>query len=148
MNELWTSLQNAMEESYLQSLMGGLKPQTYETGYALSEQLYQPLPYDIRKQDKTYFVDISLPGAAKEDIKVWIEDHPQKTGYLALTVEAQVKPLAGKLVHNERKLGIFKRSFDIRDDLNIESVSSKYENGILTISYAAKEKKYLNVPID
>lgn len=105
---------------------------------------------DIQEKDNEYLIDIDLPGYAKENIKLEIED-----GYL--TVQATINSNkeeheAGKFVRKERYLGSCSRSFYVGEEVQTEDIKASFKNGTLQIAVPKKdetkkipEKKYIQI---
>lgn len=96
------------------------------------------VPMDVVETDTTYELRIAVPGLAKEDIKVDV-----KSG--CLTVEA--KKVEDSEDENYLYKGLssfeFNRSFSDLDEnlrVDMESISSKYRNGLLVISLPKKKE--------
>jgi HSP20 family molecular chaperone IbpA len=97
---------------------------------------------DIREDEKSYFLDIEVPGFDKNDIKVSLED-----GYLTVSAEKQVsaenedkneKP-AFEFLRRERKTSV-SRSFYV-GDVDKENIKAKYENGLLSLEILKEQPK-------
>lgn len=95
---------------------------------------------DVREHDDHYEVEIDLPGFKKEDINVELHN-----GYLTVSaskgLEENEKNKEGHLVRQERYSGTMSRSFFVGDETTIEDIKAKFENGVLTLNVAKKEKK-------
>ncbi len=97
---------------------------------------------DVRELDKTYELDVDLPGFSKEDIRLELDD-----GYLTITAEKKEsrdeKNGKGQYLRRERYSGTCSRSFQVGDSLEPKDVTAKFEDGILRISLpkAIEQKK-------
>ncbi len=97
---------------------------------------------DVREQEKTYELDVDLPGFRKEDIELELDG-----GYLTITAKKNEskdeKDGKGQYLRRERYTGTCSRSFYVGDALKPEDVSAKFENGILCVSVpkAAEQKE-------
>ena len=96
------------------------------------------VPMDVVETEKAYELRIAVPGLAKNEIKVDV-----KSG--CLTVEA--KKVEGNGDENYLYKGLssfeFNRSFSDLDEnlkVDMESISSKYRNGLLIISLPKKQE--------
>ncbi len=96
---------------------------------------------DVREMENSYELDVDLPGFKKEDINVNLKD-----GYLTISAEKSLgkdeQDEKGRYIRQERYVGTCSRSFYV-GDLEPESVSAKYEDGILKLSLPKHEKKEL-----
>ena len=92
---------------------------------------------NISEKDGSYLFDIELPGFAKEDIKVELEN-----GYLTVNAEKnenqEDKDEQGNLIRQERFSGKYVRSYYIGEEYNDQDISATYQDGELKLSLAAK----------
>ena len=96
------------------------------------------VPMDVIEKDTAYELRIAIPGLTKEDIKVDV-----KSG--CLTVEAKKDKLNEDENYIYKGLSSyeFNRSFSDLDEnlkVDMENISSKYRNGLLTISLPKKKE--------
>ena len=95
---------------------------------------------DIRRKDDMYYLDIEVPGYAKEDIRIALYNG-------TLTVTASHSTAAdngtekGRLLRRERFLGNLERSFRVSTALRDTDIRASLNNGILTIALPSEEKK-------
>ena len=104
---------------------------------------------DVRELEKTYELDIDLPGFKKEDVKIELDN-----GYLTISATQSSddgeKDKKGQYIRRERYAGNLSRSFYI-GDVKQEDVKAAFKNGILSISVpkedkkAKEEKKYITI---
>lgn len=91
----------------------------------------------IREKDKLV-IEAEMPGVKKDDIKISIKDN-------VLTIEGEKKFADEKkekdYYRSERSYGAFKRSFSLPEDVDVENVIAKYEDGILSLSMNKIEPK-------
>ncbi len=78
-----------------------------------------------------------LPGMDKKDIKVIVKD-----GNLIVSGEREFKSEQkdGRFVRTEIRSGKFSRSFSLGDEINADSVTADYKNGLLEITLAKLEE--------
>lgn len=93
---------------------------------------------DISETEDQFLINVELPGMKKEDINIGLEN-----GRLSISGERKFeKEDKGKTYHRvETSYGSFNRSFQLPDNVDEESVSANYENGILNISIDKAEDK-------
>ena len=95
---------------------------------------------DVRETEKTYELDIDLPGFKKEDVKIQLKD-----GYLNIQATREEKKdekdEKGKYVRRERYTGTCNRSFYVGPNIKHEDIHAKYENGILHVTFPKEETK-------
>ena len=104
---------------------------------------------DIREDDKSYLLEVDLPGYSKDDIKIDITD-----GYLTINakVEKEDKDESKTYVRRERFTGEVSRSFYVGEDIKEDEVKSSFKNWILTLEVPKlsledkkKDKKYIEI---
>lgn len=91
---------------------------------------------DIMEMEKNYLVLIELPGLAKEDVKISVNDER------VMTISGSKKAAEHqgmKLLRNERVFGEFKRSLHLPETTDIENISAKFDNGVLNLEIPKKE---------
>jgi HSP20 family protein len=90
---------------------------------------------DIKDLGDMYQIEAEMPGLAKEDIKLDLNDS-------ILTISAEkkeeVKDDRGSYIRRERRFGSFTRSFQI-EDVKHNEINAKYENGVLIITLPKKD---------
>ena len=95
---------------------------------------------DIREKEGKYFLDINLPGFAKEDIKVSLFN-----GTLTVAADhssaSEEKNADGKVIRKERFSGSCKRSWYVGENIKDSDITAAYENGVLTIGVPSETKK-------
>ncbi|MBR6309320.1 MAG: Hsp20/alpha crystallin family protein [Lachnospiraceae bacterium] len=103
---------------------------------------------DIKETDHGYEMLIDLPGFAKEDVKVELND-----GYLIVSAEkgfdknesdSKEDAKKGKYIRKERYSGSCKRSFYVGDAITQEDIKASFKHGILTLDIPKKDKKALD----
>ncbi len=103
---------------------------------------------DVYATDDEYVFEFELPGFKKDDVKVKVEDN-------VLTVSSEVKEEKkegkDKNYHIvERRYGAFKRQFSLPENVDVENIDAKFENGVLELKVQKKEeakKKAIDVQI-
>ena len=100
---------------------------------------------DIYEKDNKVFIEMDVPGYDKSDIKVECNK-----GNIVIRAEKEQKEEENKkYLHRERKVyGKIERSFHL-DDIDEDSISAEFKDGILTISVAKidedKNKRFIEV---
>lgn len=102
-------------------------------------------PIDIVENDTTGYIFIELPGITeKEHVK--ISFHGQN-----LIIEGNVpQPFSTdqhKIIHSERYIGAFRRSFVIPFSFSHQNVTANYENGIFILKIP-KTETHFHVPFN
>ena len=91
---------------------------------------------DVKETEKSYELDVELPGVKKEDVKAQLKD-----GYLTISAETKFDNSdehEGKYIRRERYYGTSSRSFYVGEELTEEDIIAKFEDGILKISVPKK----------
>lgn len=90
---------------------------------------------DIIEKDGRYYLDIELPGYAKEDVKLSLYNGD-------LTIEASKKTAReGKLLRQERYSGNCSRTFYVGTALKEADIHASFKDGILTVDFPTEQKK-------
>ena len=96
---------------------------------------------DIKEKDNGYEFEIDLPGFAKDEVKVSLEN-----GYM--TIEAakgldkdEKEKETGRYIRRERYSGACERSFYVGADVKQEDIKAHFEHGMLTLFVPKKEAK-------
>ena len=92
---------------------------------------------DITDEGDHYKLQADMPGFAKDDINIEINDNT-----LTLSAERhsghEDKDNHGKYIRCERSYGSFRRSFDI-SNVKADEIKAKYRDGVLTLTMPKKE---------
>ena len=85
---------------------------------------------NTREGEFAYHVDVDLPGVKKEDIKVDLNE-----GVLTISGERKTKEEVKQEDYYkiETYFGKFSRSFTLPDNVDIENIEAKSDNGVLEI---------------
>lgn len=113
--QLLKSFNEMVEDPWLSPFQG--KDQSFRT--------------DIREEDNRYLVEAELPGIAKEDISIEVNDN-----YLTIQAKrneiTEQKDDAGKMIRRERRTGEFVRRFYV-ENIDEDAIKAKLENGVLKL---------------
>ncbi len=84
---------------------------------------------DIKETDKSYEMDVEMPGFNKDDISVSLND-----GYITISAKKEEKDNdeKGHYIKKERSYSC-QRSYYV-GNVNEDDISAKYENGVLKLS--------------
>ena len=100
---------------------------------------------DLREEGGAYLAVVELPGLAKEDVTLNLEDG-------VLTVKGEKKSERDEekdsLRHVERSFGSFNRAVRLPKEVDAEGISAEMANGVLTVRIpkAAKaERKFITI---
>ena len=96
---------------------------------------------DIKEKDNGYEFEIDLPGFAKDEVKVSLEN-----GYM--TIEAakgldkdEKEKETGKYIRKERYAGACTRSFYVGEEVDPGEIKAEFKHGILKLFVPKKEAK-------
>lgn len=101
-------------------------------------------PIDVFKSKKELLIVIEVPGFCKENLEVYIEEKQ-------LIIQGTPDDLLeGDLtcIKSERHHREFTRVIGLPNGVDLESATSKMNNGLLWIRFQRKESHGLRVPID
>ena len=95
---------------------------------------------DIHEDKTNYLMDVELPGIAKENIDISLDD-----GYLTIQVKANtvIKDEEGKkqgFIHRERFSGSATRSYYV-GDVREEDIHASFKDGLLNITFPKEAVK-------
>ncbi|NII26746.1 Hsp20/alpha crystallin family protein [Pseudoflavitalea sp. X16] len=98
--------------------------------------LHNP-PVNIHETKEAYHVEVSAPGLNKEDFQVKVED-----GLLTISFEKkeETKKEEYKTVRREFAQRSFKRSFTVDDQVDVDNIQAKYDQGVLKLHLPKKEQ--------
>ena len=92
---------------------------------------------DVHEHDDHYEVDIDLPGFKKDELTLELDN-----GYLTVSAAKGLDKTTenkGKVIRQERYAGALRRSFYVGENLTVEDISAKFENGVLSLNVPKKE---------
>ncbi len=103
----------------------------FEKGFSFEMGGFNPR-VDITEDDNNLFVHAELPGLAKDQVKVSVNEER------LLTIQGEKKKEEKKeeknYIRTERNYGSFTRSFSLPDYIDVENINAKFENGVLELS--------------
>ena len=95
---------------------------------------------DVHEHEDHYKVDIDLPGFAKDEITIELNN-----GYLTVSaakgLDKDQNDKKGKLIRQERYAGAMQRSFYVGEELTEEDVKASFKHGVLSLNIPKKEAK-------
>jgi HSP20 family protein len=92
---------------------------------------------NVAETEKGFEVEAELPGVAKEDIKVALDNH--RVSIEAETKQESEKKDGERVIYAERSTRRYARSFTLPAEVDDAQAQAKFENGILTLSLPKKE---------
>lgn len=94
-------------------------------------------PVNISKSKEGYVLQLLTPGINKELVHIDVVNNVLKISYEhkeAIAEDVQV-------VKNEFLVGSFERSFSLDSKMDVEGISARYDNGILSIDIPVKQEE-------
>ena len=108
--------------------------------YAKSYSANGLMKTDIKESEEGFTVEMDLPGFSREDISAELKD-----GYLTVSAEKGLdkdeEDKKGKYIRKERYAGSLSRTFYLGEEIRVEEIKAKFENGILSVSIPKEEEK-------
>ena len=95
-------------------------------------------PVNISETDKSYEMQLVAPGIKKEEFKISVDKNVLSISYEHK--EETTEQTDNKWLRTEYQTKSFKRSFLLNDKIYATNISAKYNDGILHLSVAKKEK--------
>lgn len=98
-------------------------------------------PANVVETEYDYRIELGVPGMKKEDFKIDLDESNK-----ILTVSAASKEeKAGeykkeRFTRHEYSYHSFTRSFSLPDNADLEAISGKYDNGVMTITISKKSE--------
>ena len=92
---------------------------------------------NLVETDEAYEVSLELPGFDREDIEVTVDQ-----GVLSISGERTEEFEGEERTYHlrERSVGRFNRSFSLPSSVSAESVSAKFQNGVLRVNLPKQEE--------
>lgn len=91
---------------------------------------------NITEQKDAYMVSLAAPGLKKEDFTIDVEGNMLT---ISSKKEERIEEKDKKFTRKEYSYSSFSRSFTLPEEINMEKIDAKYENGILNISLPRTE---------
>lgn len=95
-------------------------------------------PLDITESDDRYTVTVELPGVAKDDVTVDVQDRVVSIRGEKKSEREEKKEKSHWI---ERSYGSFSRSFTLPANAQADRVRASFKNGVLTIEIPKAEEK-------
>jgi len=126
-------------DSAIFDLMNGSLPEI------LHKNLVQTKPLtNIIKQEKSFVIEMAVPGLAKEQIKINVEKDQ-----LIISANEESKLAEGEsFTKNEFAYNKFERKFNLGDNIDLSKIEAKQANGLLKITLHLKEIEDTTIKVD
>ena len=110
-----------------------------DDNWRLSENLSAgQVPVNIRETDKSYEMELVAPGLRKEDFHVDLNKDLLTVSFEHKEENKEENKDSGYL-RSEFKMKSFSRSFRLDDTVDVNSISARYQDGILHMHLPKKE---------
>ncbi len=93
-------------------------------------------PIDIHEGPEGLTLEADLPGAKESNLQIELEDN-------VLTLHARIDspaPEGARLVHEEYRLGDYRRSFILSDEVDRERITAEIQSGVLRLFLPKAER--------
>jgi HSP20 family molecular chaperone IbpA len=93
-------------------------------------------PIDIHESPEGLTLEADLPGATEQSLHIQLEDN-------VLSLYAKVDspaPERARIVHEEYRLGDYRRSFILSDEVDRERITAEFKNGVLKLTLPKAER--------
>jgi HSP20 family protein len=111
----------------------------FDRGFTVEYGAFSP-KVDIKEDEKQFHITAELPGIEKSNTKITLNDDN------VLSIKGKKERLTetddksdSTFLKVERAYGEFTRSFQLPDNILTDTISAKFENGILFITIDKKE---------
>ena len=91
------------------------------------------LPVAVWEENDHAYIEIELPGVAKEDLDITVEQ-----GRLTVAAERKAPEAERQYWACERRYGRFERSFQLPKNFDADSIKADLSAGVLTLTLAKK----------
>jgi len=128
------TIQNALSDfdRYFESFFG-------DSVLSPSTRILNRMPaVDVRETEKSYVLDMELPGYDEKDIEIHIDGASLSIASKHEDTAANKEPDNGTWLLRERHVSSFTRSFKLPDNANPEEVNAEFKNGILQLEIGKK----------
>ncbi|WP_321280933.1 Hsp20/alpha crystallin family protein [Marinifilum fragile] len=122
---------------FTNQLMNQLFKETQDSFKAAVEREsgFRPATNVIEEEDY-YLIEVSIPGFAKEDVNIRVEN-----GSIKISAEKKAEKEDKKYLRREFGVYKFERSFKLADTINQQNISAEVINGILNIILPKVEER-------
>jgi HSP20 family protein len=110
-------------------------------GDTFFDDFYRPMAHasadklpaiDVHETDEGYLIKADLPGVAKDDIEVNLEQ-----GILTIKAETSHQDKEekdGRLIRQERHFGQFMRQLSVGSDVDPKAIKASFDSGVLSLN--------------
>jgi len=99
---------------------------------------------DIYEQDDAFIIVLNMPGVSKEGAEVKFAD-----GLLTVYGAVKNQEISDKCILDEIEHGNFYREFKVGDTVDVNQISAKMEDGVLSVTLPKHERiKPRQIPVE
>ena len=120
------SFNNLMNDFFIDT------PSLFSTQYSSQTNNFPAV--NIAESEGGYILNLVAPGFEKENFTIKLEKN-----LLTLSAEKTTESKNEKNLRTEYEARSFKRSFTIDENIDVENISAKYNNGVLMLTLPKKE---------
>ena len=99
----------------------------WQSGLSGAPDQWSPLA-DVEETDDAYTVELELPGVARDDVDIQLDDRR-----LTVSGDIEEKERKGILHRRTRRVGRFHYSVTLPGDVDADNVSAQLHDGVLTV---------------
>ena len=96
---------------------------------------------NIIESDNDYKVEVAAPGMTKDDFSIKIDPENQLIVSMEKKTENDEKDKKGKYLRREFSYSSFRQRMILPDNVNVDNIDAKMENGVLTIDIPKKTEE-------
>ena len=122
------------ELNFLDSLLGNVMDA------AISGTSSSPC-VDVIENNDSYSLEMELPGRNENDVSIELDHNKLTIASVKEDKKTEKENKNTKYVLKERKNFNFKRSFTLPKDVDTDSISANFKNGVLTVYMQKKAKE-------
>ena len=90
---------------------------------------------NIREEKDAYFLELEMPGVAKDGIEVTVE-----AGELTIVGRRSDAQIQGEIVYQESRRGDYRRTFEIDPSIDTSKIQARMEQGVLRLTLPKAEQ--------
>ena len=124
-------------QDWLPSIFNGFFDDDF-MGFTPAKQFASPA-VNVLEDDKEYQIELAAPGMTKDDFKVRLENNDE----LVISLEKKEEHKEGKkknYLRREFSYASYRQSFIVPDEVDVQKIGAKIEDGILRITLPKKEE--------
>ena len=121
-------------DSLFNDVLGGdVAPVLYRTAYSHSPRV------NVSEEDNAYILEMELPGRTEKDVNIELNhDNLTISSKAEESKEEKKNEKKRKYLVRECHIASFSRSFSLPTDVDGDSISATFKNGILTVNMKKK----------